>query len=181
VDDKTKIMSEKTKIIYLIRRSGTGKYTIAKELAKFGYKIADNHLINNPIIELLGYDGFAKIPGFAWDAMSKIRTAVLDFISEEQNNNYIMTNELLEDPTHHNFYNRVKNAANIRGSLFIPVILYISKEENAKRIANPDRALRYKLLKLNENHDKPLINITDANLLKFDVTSLSAKDAANKI
>lgn len=35
--------------LYLIGFAGTGKYTIAKELAKVGYKLVDNHLINNSI------------------------------------------------------------------------------------------------------------------------------------
>lgn len=38
--------------LYLIGFAGTGKYTIAKELVKFGYKVIDNHLINNPIFSL---------------------------------------------------------------------------------------------------------------------------------
>ena len=39
--DVKKIM---TNIIYLIVKSGSGKYTIAKELAKQGYIICDNQL-----------------------------------------------------------------------------------------------------------------------------------------
>ena len=38
-----------TNIIYLIGKSGSGKYTIAKELAKHGYIICDNQLINYPV------------------------------------------------------------------------------------------------------------------------------------
>jgi shikimate kinase len=34
-------VTAKTKIIYLIGLSGAGKYTIAKEIAKEGYRIAD--------------------------------------------------------------------------------------------------------------------------------------------
>lgn len=55
-------MALNTTVIYLIGLSGTGKYTIAKELAKSGYRIADNQLMNNPIFELLSYDDFRSIP-----------------------------------------------------------------------------------------------------------------------
>lgn len=40
--------------LYLIGFAGTGEYTIAKEIANHGYKVVDNHLINNPIFSLLG-------------------------------------------------------------------------------------------------------------------------------
>lgn len=50
-----------TTIIYLTGKPGVGKYTIAKELAaNHGFIVCDNQLINNPIFELLQYDGYAK-------------------------------------------------------------------------------------------------------------------------
>jgi hypothetical protein len=174
-------MYKKTTVIYLIGRAGTGKYTIAKELAKTGYRIADNQLINNPIFELLGYDGFAKIPEFAWDAIGKIRNVILDFISIETCNNYVLTNELLEGDGDRNCYNQVKQAALKRDSLFVPIKLNISRQENARRIANHDRALRYKSLGMDENAICPLLNIEHPNLLELDVTNLSAMEAANHI
>ena len=73
-----------TIILYLIGTPGTGNYTIAKEIAKSGYVICDNHLINNPIFELLGYDGLKNIPEFAWDAIGKIRNCIFDFLTVEQ-------------------------------------------------------------------------------------------------
>lgn len=174
-------MTINTNIIYLIGRSGTGKYTIAKEIAKAGYRIADNQLINNPIFELLDYDGFGTIPESTWNAIGKIREAVLDFISDDTDNNYVLTNELLEDAGDHNCYAQVKQAALKKGALFLPVKLHISREENARRIANPARAIRYKSLALDDNSTRSLINISDPNLLELDVTSLSAQDAATLI
>lgn len=66
-----------------------------------------------------------------------------------------------------------------RGSLFIPVKLLISEEENKKRISNPDRVLRYKSLQIEGNAE--LINITQSNLLEMDVSDLAATIAAKKI
>ena len=68
-------------IIYLIGKPGTGKYTIAQELAKFGFIVCDNQLINNPIFTLLNYDGFSKIPEIGWNAIGHIRTVCLRFYS----------------------------------------------------------------------------------------------------
>lgn len=66
-----------------------------------------------------------------------------------------------------------------RGSLFVPIKLLISEEENKRRIANPERALRYKSLSIEGNSE--LINISHPHLLELDVSDLSAVAAAEKI
>ena len=70
-------IEQKSCVIYLIGKSGIGKYTIAQELAKANFIICDNQLINNPIFTLLNYDGFSKIPDIGWEAIRRIRTAVI--------------------------------------------------------------------------------------------------------
>ena len=82
--------------IYLIGFAGSGKYTIAKEIAKYGYKVVDNHLINNPIFSLLDLDEKTPIPENARLFTRKIRHVVLDFVSHDQKANYVFTNELVE-------------------------------------------------------------------------------------
>lgn len=83
-----------TVILYLIGTSGTGKYTIATEIAKRGYRICDNQLINHSIFALLNYDGFTQIPEYAWKAISGIRENILSFLANEPDNNYVLTNVL---------------------------------------------------------------------------------------
>jgi len=168
-----------TTIIYLIGKPGTGKYTIAKELSKSGYIICDNQLINNPIFALLQYDGFSKIPEFAWEAIYYIRNNVFDFITKEPLNNYILTNVLEENVGDHNLFKQVEEMASKRNSLFMSVKLLISEEENKKRINTPERALRYKSLRVEGNAE--LINITHPNMLEMDVSDLTAVAAAEKI
>jgi hypothetical protein len=112
--------------LYLIGFAGTGKYTISKELAKSGYKVIDNQLVNNPIFSLLDLDGVTPIPDKAWDAIGKIRNSVFDFIAHHPSANYVFTNELLEDRDDHAFYERMVQEAERRESLFIPVKLHIA-------------------------------------------------------
>ncbi|MCC8398503.1 MAG: hypothetical protein LN569_04340 [Rickettsia endosymbiont of Labidopullus appendiculatus] len=171
-----------TIIIYLIGKPGTGKYTIAQEIAKTGYSICDNQHINNPIFSLLNYDGLTPIPEFAWDAIGRIRDSIFNFLSQEIVNNYVFTNCLYEVEGDHELFNQVQQLAVNRRSVFIPVKLLISQEENIKRIQQLDRLLRYKSIDVQDVYPEyPLIQISHPNLFEFDVTNLSASEAARRI
>ncbi len=168
--------------LYLIGFSGTGKYTIAKEIAKFGYKIVDNQLINNPIFSLLDLDGITPIPEKAWASIEGIRKAILDFVSQDPKSNYVFTNELYEVEHDRSIYHQVKEAAENRGSLFIPVKLNVSLEERKRRITNLERLQRFKTTNLSEvQTQQEFIKIDHSHLLELDVTDLSAVQAAEKI
>ncbi|WP_250239013.1 hypothetical protein [Cardinium endosymbiont of Oedothorax gibbosus] len=69
-----------TIIIYLIGKPGTGKYTIAQELAQFKYIVCDNHLVDNPIFTIFNYDDFMEVPQLARDAIKKIKNTVLSLL-----------------------------------------------------------------------------------------------------
>lgn len=170
--------------LYLIGFAGTGKYTIAKELAKFGYKVIDNHLVNNPIFSLLDLDldGEITIPNKAWEAIRKIRASVSHFISHYPSANYVFTNVLLEDANDQVLYNRIAQEAERRGSLFIPIKLHIAPDEHKKRIQNPQRKERFKAtVSSPQEKQKGLIKIEHPYLLEIDVTDLSAAQAASHI
>lgn len=169
--------------IYLIGFAGVGKFTIAKELSKNGYKIIDNHLINNPILSLLELDGITPIKESAWTAIREIRSVILDFISHDRKSNFIFTNELLEENHDHAIYNQIKKTTEERGSLFIPVKLIITREdEHKKRIQNPQRRERLKECHWPiERLEKGLIDISHQNLMTLDVTDLSPMQAAEQI
>lgn len=169
-------------IIYLIGKPGTGKYTIAKELEKFGFIVCDNQLINNPIFTLLNYDGFSKIPDIGWNAIGQIRTAVFDFIAIEQQHNYVLTNCLYENEGDLKCYLQVESMALKRGSLFIPIKLLISEEEHLKRISDPSRKARWKSIDPQDVFQtEPLITINHPHSFELDVSQLSATQAAEKI
>lgn len=173
-------------LVYLIGRSGTGKYSIAKELSERNFKIVDNHLINNPIFSLLetsNLNSSVNIPIEAWNAIGKIRNIVFDYLGQEKANNYILTNELFDnDEGDRMLFEQVKNLSVTRGSLFLPVILHITKDENEKRISSPVRVERYKSIRIDEKDwTRDLIKIDHPNLLEIEVSNLSAKAAAEII
>lgn len=175
-------MKNKTIIIYLTGKPGVGKYTIAQALAKAGFVICDNQLINNPIFELLNYDGFSNIPGFAWETIGRIRKEIFNFLSQEHEHNYVLTNNLFEDDGDRTLYEEVIQLCEKRGSLFVPIRLLISEEEHLKRVTNPSRRNRWKSIDPNDVYDnKPLLKIEHPHYFELDVSNLSAEKSSEKI
>ena len=69
--------------VNLIGYTGTGKYTIAKELALLtDAVIVDNQLINHPVFSVLGADGKTHLRDSIWQKIESIRRIVLDTIAE---------------------------------------------------------------------------------------------------
>lgn len=172
----------KTVVVYLMGLAGTGKYTIAKKISSQGYKLVDNHLINNPIFSLLGKDGARNASDAATDKIDQIRTIVLNFVKEDKHHSYVLTNQLLENPFHRRIYNEVMNTATQKGAIFVPVKLLISSDERARRIVQPDRGQRFKITSADEAYkERQRLQVSHRNLLVLDVTNLSAEEAANRI
>ena len=176
-------MSNQSIIIYLTGKPGVGKYTIALALSKkYDFIICDNQLINNPIFELLQYDGYAKIPDFAWDSIAKIRTEILDFLTKVPVNNYVLTNCLAETQEDRKMYEQVEGMANSRGSMFIPVKLEISKDEHLKRLTKPERRNRWKSIDPQDaEYNGPLLSIAHPNLFVLEISDLKPDVAAQEI
>lgn len=176
-------MTQPTTIIYLTGKPGVGKYTIARELAaNHGFIVCDNQLINNPIFELLQYDGYAKIPDFAWEFIAHIRAEVFDFLAHHTQNSYVLTNCLADTQEDRELYGQVQQMAETRRSLFIPVQIQINKEEHLKRLTRPERRERWKSIDPNDAEDSgPLISISHPNLFSLNVSNLSPEDASEAI
>jgi hypothetical protein len=173
---------ENTYIIYLIGKPGVGKYTIAQALSNKGFKVCDNHLINNPIFALLTKSDNTPIPDIAWEAIIDIRNAILKFIANEPNNSYVLTNCLYDNEEDKAIYNSVKQTASKRRSIFIPVKLLVSPTEHLNRVTQPERRIRFKCTDPSNAYDAtPLLHIMHPNLLQLDISELTAIQAAEQI
>jgi hypothetical protein len=89
---------------------------------------------------------------------------------------------LLEDEGDHRLFAEVETMALKRGSVFLPVKLLISAEENARRIQNRERLERFKSIDPEDAYSSDsLIKINHPNLFELDVTNISALEAAERI
>jgi hypothetical protein len=176
------VPTNNTVVVYLMGLAGTGKYTIAKRISQRGYKIVDNHLLNNPIFSLLGPDAARQATVEATEKIGRIRNIVLEFMVEDNRANYVLTNQLLQNEYHDTIYHKILNAAEKRGSIFVPVLLVISSQERSKRLGQPERARRFKITDPREAFKSPkMLKVTHENLLELNVSDLSAEQAAEKI
>lgn len=172
----------RTVTLYLIGLAGAGKYTVSKEFANSGYKIVDNQLTNKPIVSLLDQDGVSPIPENAWEAIEIIRTAILDFVSQDKKSDYVLTKKLCGVEQNILIYNQVQKAAEKRGSLFIPVKLILSQGERKKRIKSPERRIRFKTTVFDDcNSTKTFLKIEHPNLLEINVTNFRPKQVKQVI
>ena len=172
----------KNTIIYLIGDPGVGKQTIAKEIQKKqSFTLVDNHSYTNAIFSISKNYSHPKHEEYRL----KVRNIVLEAMGEicPKGESFIFTNVIsLGEET--SYYKPVENLANTRRSLFIPVMLLCEMKENQKRIANP---FRKKFLKtINPEVVQQIANlglpeIEHPNLLRLDVTKLSAAEAALQI
>lgn len=176
-------------ILHLNGFPGTGKLTVAKELAKDGdIRLIDNHMLNNPIFTLVRENSVDPIPEEAWVAIRAIRKIVLDGLSTiaKPHLNFVMTNCLgHEDPEDYAIYEGVRDAATKSGRVYIPVLLSCSEEENLNRIMHEGREANMKmrdtsgLVKL--RGEFTLAGKDHPHALHLDITTLQPHESAEQI
>lgn len=161
--------------------AGTGKYTIGQRLSRLtGAKLVDNHLINNPVLTVVGADGVTPLPAPVWDKIKEVRRVVYDTIRElaPPALSFIFTMELRESNTaDHVGFIELKSLAQGRGSLFVPIRLVCEVEELCRRVVSPERAERLKsispeLARKKCEEDK-VLTPRHRNLRTIDVTARS--------
>ena len=175
-------------LIYLIGYPGVGKLTTAKALCSIaGMTLVDNHLANTPIFKIIGADGVTPIPEAAWDRVERVRDILFDTILHvaPRHTSFVLTNVLLDGRGDRTLFNRVKELAEERSSLFVPVILNCEEEVLCRRIVSPGRVENMKLTKISSviklMQEQPLLSIVHPNLLVLDNTRLAAESSAASI
>lgn len=175
-------------IFYLIGYPGVGKYTVAKALAeRTGARIVDNHLANNPIFSLLKLDGATPIPAAAWHRVKAIRDIIFDAMEHLSPHefSFILTNVLHDDEGDRSLFAQVEALAKARGSLFLPILLSCTEEENCRRVTSHGRAERLKDTSAENvrtlRAEKPLLPVVHPNTLRLDTTAMPPETVSKKI
>ena len=170
-------------IIHINGFPGVGKLTIGRHLAKLlGAKLLDNHSIYNVALSLTEFKSKEY-----YDALRSVRRIAYDCIKAlPKDTPVILTNAHGGDSAWGNeSWDEVISLARESGSELSIVVLECSPEENRRRIQYPDRDEKRKprdpdRFKGNEQGLK-LLDRGGDRLLKLDITSLSAVDAAGEI
>lgn len=185
-------------IFLLLGYPGTGKYTVAQDLAgqltEAGCptKVIDNHYVNNPIFGVLNTDGHTPLPDAVWTLVAQVRHAVLTAIEDHSPvgwsfifTNYIHAQEFAEEPAVAAYLQRLEQLARRRRTRLNVVSLTCETEELCQRVVCSDRAQRLKTISPTwlraEIEHHPLYAPTASNALTLDITHLPPADAAQRI
>lgn len=186
-------MADPSFVVLLLGFSGTGKYTIAKELrdqwVRLGrdVRVIDNHYTANVVFGVLPLvDGYRSIPTETWRYVDKVRSAVWEAIVElaSSDTSFVFTSDIsnAEGAVHAQQYQQIAEG---RGSAFVPVRLLCTADELARRIVSPERKERSKWLDADAVRRKhaahTVLELKDPNALTVDVTEIGPPDAAARI
>ncbi|HEV7261069.1 MAG TPA: AAA family ATPase [Bosea sp. (in: a-proteobacteria)] len=172
-------MAERDLIIHINGWPGSGKLTIAREMAReMGARLLDNHTIINPAQVL-----FDRRDPLHNSLRLALRAAIFDHLCRMKSGTpLILTDALSDDPYDSGVFEEYRTLTNTRGAMLVAVVLDCSPERNAERLVAPGRAERHKLTSqsvldgLRSRHR--LLRAQGLPLVELDVSELSAAEAA---
>ena len=175
--------------VHLLGFAGSGKLSIAKELApRLRAILVDNHFVNNVVLGLIEPDGVTPLPPGVWVNIRKVQDVVLETIQHyaKPGRSFVFTNEILEgEPLAEQACSAIAKIAESRGATYVPVRLLISAEELARRVASPERAAKLKEVDveaaLRKTQTQRVYTPPNYKCLDLTVTNMSAIDAAEEI
>ncbi len=184
-----KIKTYQNCLVLLMGFAGTGKLTIAKELAKHdNFKLIDNHSILNPVLNIVNQDGITPLPETVWINANKIWDVVFNTLTVLSPTyfSFVITQEMIEgDEFPKQFYHRINQLVAHRNSIFLPVRLLCTEQELIKRVKSTERQKLYKTIdadrasRLAIHHD--VFHTHHANEITIDVTLKKPKDVVTLI
>ena len=175
--------------VHILGFAGSGKLTIARELAlRLPAILVDNHFVNNVVLGLIDPDGVTPLAAGVWDNIRKVRAIVFDTILlyAKPDRSFVFTNEILEgEALAEQTCADLARIAEARGATYLPVRLLISPEELARRVASPERTLRLKEVDteaaLMKAQTQRVFKPSNHHCLDITVTSLNPVEAAEDI
>ena len=183
-------MEYKNYIVFIMGFSGSGKRTIAQEVAKYPYfKLVDNMVMNSPIVNLLDMAALnQRVPEEAWQQINKIRDVVFATMRDlsPPHFSFVITHDMVDGEAYpQTLFNLVQELANARRAYFLPVRLECSEEELVKRTSSAERKAMNKITDvdrvINMARNKKVFYSKHPNEITIDVTRMSAIEVAKLI
>ena len=184
-------MNLRNSIIYLIGVPAVGKYTVAGEIRRLtGAKVVDNHLINNPVFSVIGYDGTDAFPfpQGAWAHIGTIQRAVLAVVRDfcPPDDSFVFTNVLdARAPGDRACFRRIERLAKQRNAAFFPVWLTCEAAVLRRRKSTPERRARFKDIDLTNIswylREFEVLKVPHPNALTLDTSHSEPEQTARRI
>jgi hypothetical protein len=142
-------------IILVLGYPGTGKFTVAKGLVsalstgEAPIKLIDNHVAANILFDLIAEaDGRSVLPPAVLDNVREINLVIARTIDElsPPDWSFVLTHHLRDNDRNRSYIVQLRTIAERRGSLFLPVVLTCEREVLARRVSQPERRTRNKLI-----------------------------------
>jgi hypothetical protein len=175
-------------VLHFIGSPAVGKYTIASKVAPMlPARLVDNHAIANVIFSVLDQDGVKPLPPSVWPHVGAVRRAVLDAVMDlsPAHLSFVFTNALRgDDPAEEVVFEELRALAEVRRSVFVPVLLRCATEEVVRRVVQSDRRQRMKLVDpglARQLNDGPQFTTAHPNVLQLDVTHVPPEECAARI
>jgi hypothetical protein len=128
------------KLLFLHGAPAAGKLTVAKAvLGLVPGRLFDNHVAVDTALTVFEFGA----PGF-WELVHNIRCETFAAAAEHAIP-LVVTTFCYAEPSDRAQFEKFEDIARRRGGELLPVFLYCSREEAARRVGNPDRIERRKM------------------------------------
>ncbi|MEH2494725.1 hypothetical protein V1294_001204 [Bradyrhizobium sp. AZCC 1678] len=129
------------KLLFLHGAPAVGKLTVAKALLRIvPGRLMDNHAAIDLALTIFDFGA----PGF-WELVHDVRCSAIDAAAEHRVP-LLVTTFCYAEPDDRVQFGQFEEIVQRRGAKLLPVFLHCSREEALRRVGNPDRVARRKII-----------------------------------
>jgi hypothetical protein len=160
------------KLVFLHGSPAVGKLTVAKQLLRMvSGRLFDNHAAIDLARTVFDFGA----PGF-WELVHSVRYLAMD-AAAQHGLSLVITTSCYVEPDDRAQFEKFEEIVQRHNGTLLPVFLYCSREESARRVGNPDRVERRKmtsqesLIRVLDKHNFSPVPRPDCFKLDTEITS----------